>query len=234
MEFLLTALLRALDLVFGLDPEVWYIAATSLGISLAATGLAALAAMPLALVVHFTRFTGRRLLLGVLNTLRAMPTVVVGLLLYGLLTRTGPLGGWEWLYTRSAILLGQFVLITPMVWNLMLTAFAAADPRIDATCRLLGASRPQRGYMLLSEARFAVLAAVIVGFGRAISEVGISILLGGNIKGFTRTLTSAIAMETSRGEFEFALALGLLLLLIAFVVTYSLQRLARIARPETR
>ncbi len=223
MEYFAQAFAGAMALVFSFDPEIYFVAWTSVYISLSATFLASLFGVPLGLLVAFRRFPGRRLLLQVLNTLMAMPTVVIGLLLYGLLTRQGPLGEWGLLYTPSAIIIGQFILILPFIWNLSIAAAGNADPRLLATCRSLGASGFQQGLIFLSELRFALMAAVVAGFGRAIGEVGVAMMLGGNIEGFTRTMTTAIALETSKGEFEFALALGVLLLTVAFAVNAFLH-----------
>ncbi len=218
MDYYLDSLRAALRLLWNLDPEVMHVALNSLGISCVAVLLASLVGVPLGVLTALSRFPGKSLLRGALNVAAALPTVVVGLLLYGLLGRAGFFGEWGLLFTRSAIVLGQFVLITPLIWNLSIAAVSSADARIVYTCRLFGASPLQYGFMVLREVRFAVLAALIAGFGRAISEVGISILVGGNIKGVTRTLTSAIVVETSRGEFELALALGLFLLGVAMLV----------------
>jgi len=225
VSFLLESLREAALLLISLDADVCRVAATSLVISLAAVLMASLVGIPLGILVAVARFPGRSLLLGLLNALMAMPTVVVGMLLYGMLSHRGPLGEWHLLYTRGAIAIGQFLLIFPLIWNLSIAAVRNADWRIDYTSRILGASPLQRGLVLMDEMRYALLAAAIVGFGRAISEVGIAMIVGGNIHGFTRTMTTAIALETARGDFEFALALGILLLLIAFVVTFGPQQL---------
>lgn len=218
MAYLLESLGAAGALIFGLDAAIYRVALRSLCISLGALCLAGVCSIPLGLWVALARFPGRGLLRGSLNLLMALPTVVVGLLLYGLLARGGPLGELGMLYTPWAILLGQFVLILPLCWNLCIAAVNGADPRILQTCRTLGARRAQSWMVLLAEARFGLLAALIAAFGRAISEVGISMILGGNIEGYTRTMTSAIALNTQRGEFEFALALGILLLAAAMLV----------------
>lgn len=156
-----------------------------------------------------------------------MPTVVVGLLLYGVLSRQGALGDLGLLYTVWAVVLGECLLVFPIILNLTLTAIQSADSRLLPTLLSLGANRWQLILVVLSETRFAIMTAVVTGFGRAISEVGAAMMLGGNIEGFTRTMTTAIALETNKGEFEFGLALGILLLTIAFLVNYGLQLLQR-------
>ena len=224
MDYLLSSLFSATRLIFNLDAAVFTVVWTSIRISLFAVLIAAAFSIPMALLVALREFRGKALLLQTLNTLVALPTVVVGLLLYGLLSRQGPLGDLGLLYTPMAMVIGQCVLIIPVIWNLGISAINGADPRVMTTCRALGANSFQQGLLFLNEVRFAVMAAIVMGFGRAIGEVGIAMMLGGNIEGFTRTMTTAIALETSKGEFEFALALGALLLLVAFLVNGLLQR----------
>jgi tungstate transport system permease protein len=223
MDYFLEALRHALALIVGFDAEVYLIVWTSLAISLAAVLLAALAAVPLGIVTALRSFTGKRMLLHALNALMAVPTVVVGLVLYGVLGRQGPLGELGLLYTPAAIVIGQCLLIIPIIWNLSIAAIDGTDPRLASTCRAIGASASQQLVIFVTEARYALTAAVVMGFGRAIGEVGVAMMLGGNIEGYTRTMTTAIALETSKGEFELAMALGLLLLACAFLVTATLQ-----------
>jgi len=229
MEYLLEALGAAALLVIGLDREVYYVVWTSISITVVAVALASVASIPLGIITAVKSFTGKRLLLQTLNTLMAVPTVVIGLLLYGLLSRRGLLGDFGLLYTPAAIVIGQCLLIVPIIWNLTINAVSAIDPRLPQTCRALGATQSQQIALFLREARFGIMAALVMGFGRALSEVGIAMMLGGNIEGFTRTMTTAIALETSKGEFELALALGILLLACAFIVNGILQRLQRSA-----
>ena len=224
MDYFSAATGAALTLIFSFDREVYSVVWTSLQISIVAVALAALFGIPLGILVVLRDFPGKRLLQQVLNTLMALPTVVVGLLLYGLLTRQGILGDLGLLYTISAIIIGQTLLILPIIWNLSIAAASSADPRLLPTSQALGASTLQQGAMYLNEVKFALAAALVAGFGRAIGEVGIAMMLGGNIEGFTRTMTTAIALETSKGEFEFALALGILLLVTAFLVNFVVQR----------
>ncbi len=188
---------------------------------------AALIAIPLGLTTALNEFRGKALLIQVLNTLMALPTVVVGLVLYGLLSRQGAFGDFGLLYTRGAVIIGECLLIIPILWNLSISAVQGADPRLAATCRGLGAGRLQLALIFLSEVRYGFISAIVVGFGRAIGEVGVAMMVGGNIDGFTRTMTTAIALETSKGEFELALALGIALLLVAFIVNGCFQYLQR-------
>ena len=224
MDYFSAAAGAALSLIFSFDREVYTVVWTSLHISVVAVTLAALTGIPLGILVVLRDFPGKRLLQQTLNTLMALPTVVVGLLLYGLLTRKGVLGDLGLLYTTGAIIIGQTVLILPIIWNLSIAAASSADPRLLPTSQALGASTLQQGIMYVNEVKFALAAAMVAGFGRAIGEVGIAMMLGGNIEGFTRTMTTAIALETSKGEFEFALALGILLLVTAFLVNFIVQR----------
>jgi len=227
MEYFLQAVVKALALIFSLDREVYLVVGTSIAISTAAVIAASLLAVPLGVATALNEFPGKMLLLQCLNALMAIPTVVVGLILYGLLGRQGPIGDLGLLYTPGAIVIGQSLLISPIIWNLSIAAVESTDPRLAATCRTLGANDWQRLTIFLTEARYAITAAVVLGFGRAIGEVGVAMMLGGNIEGYTRTMTTAIALETSKGEFELAVALGVVLLGVAFIVTAMLQRLQR-------
>ncbi|MBI5568341.1 MAG: ABC transporter permease [Desulfomonile tiedjei] len=186
------------------------------------TLIASLIGVPFGLVLAVTEFRGKSAILVVLNTLMALPTVVVGLFFYGLLSRQGPLGAAGILYTPTGIALGLTVLALPTVVNLVIAAIRHLDPRLFLTVKLLGATVAQQGWMILKEGRYAVLAAIVVAFGRVISEVGIAMMLGGNIRGFTRTMTTAIALETSKGEFALGLALGMVLLGVALLVNLLL------------
>lgn len=185
--------------------------------------LAALLGIPIGLWLGISRFRGRRILVTLLNTLMALPTVVVGLLLFGLFSRQGPLGHWGLLFTPVAMILGQMVLATPIVANYVHAAVVGADSRILPTLQSLGASSWQASLQLLRDIRFGVMAAVIAGFGRVIAEVGVAMMLGGNIRGTTRTMTTAIALETSKGEFAFGLSLGLILMAVALLVNLGLN-----------
>lgn len=227
MNYFTDSLSAAFQLIIGLDSEVWQIVWTSLHISLVATVSAACLAVPLGVWIALNEFRGKLSLQQFLNTLMAMPTVVIGLILYGLFTRQGALGDWGLLYTPTAIMIGEALLIFPVILNLSIVAISAADSRLYPTLQSLGATRTQAFIQVISETRFAVMAAIIAGFGRAIGEVGAAMMLGGNIEGFTRTMTTAIALETSKGEFELALALGILLLVIAFALNMGLQGLQR-------
>ena len=225
MGYLGDSLLTAFELILGFDRDVRMAVWTSLYTSSCSIVIAALIGVPTGLWLGLKRFRGRQLLIALLNTLMAMPTVVVGLLLFGLLSRQGPFGPLGLLFTPLAMIAGQSVLATPIVANLVLAAVTGADRRIINTALTLGASRLQAAIKLLSEVRFGVMAAVIAGFGRVIAEVGVAMMLGGNIRNSTRTMTTAIALETSKGEFAFGLALGVILLSVALVVNLFLNSL---------
>jgi tungstate transport system permease protein len=223
LGYLFESLLTAIELIFSFDVEVRMAVWTSLFTSSSAILLATLLGVPAGFWLGLSRFRGRRLLITLLNTLMALPTVVVGLLLFGLLSRQGPLGSFGLLFTPLAMIVGQMVLATPIVANLVLAAVNGADERIMNTALTLGASRLQAARQLLLEIRYGVMAAVIAGFGRVIAEVGVAMMLGGNIRGTTRTMTTAIALETSKGEFAFGLALGLVLMVVALLVNLGLN-----------
>ncbi|WP_020159336.1 MULTISPECIES: ABC transporter permease [Methylobacter] len=225
MNYFSDAFSAAIGLVFQFDPDVYEIVWTSLKISLIATSFASLLGVLLGIWTAISHFPGKHVLQHLLNTLMAMPTVMIGLIFYGLLSRRGPLGEFGLLYTETAVILGQACLILPIIMNMTLVAVQSADNRLMFTLKMLGAKSYQQIVPILSELRYVILAGIITGFGRAIGEVGAAMMLGGNIQGSTRTMTTAIALETSKGDFELGLALGLLLLLIAFTVNLMLQLL---------
>ncbi len=223
MDFLAQAFGEALRLLFSLDAELLHITGVSLKVSFASVVLATLLGVPLGFLVGVGRFRGRRALALLLNTLMALPTVVVGLFVFGLISRRGPLGSLDLLYSPWAMILGQAVLATPIIASLTLVAVEGADPRIAETALTLGASRCRAARAVLFETRLALLAAVAAGFGRVFAEVGVSMMLGGNIRWYTRNITTAIALQSSMGEFALGLALGLILLVIAFAVNLGVQ-----------
>ncbi len=225
MDFFLGGLARGVGLLAGLDPEVYGIAWLSLRVSLSAVVLAALAAVPLGLVIAQREFPGKRALVVIFNTLLALPTVVVGLVIYGLLSSRGPLGGLEMLYTPGAMILAQAVLAFPLITALVIAAVTTLDDRVGPTALTLGATRGQAAWAVLTEARFAVLAALAAGFGRVVTEVGAAIMVGGNIRHYTRTFTTAIALETSKGDFAQGMALGIFLLIVALAVNLAAHQL---------
>lgn len=226
MDYFTHAFLAAIRLLLQFNPEIYLIVWISLKISLIATCLAALAAIPIGIIIAVNKFSGKQFILQLLNTMMAMPTVMIGLIFYGLLSRRGSFGDYGLLYTETAVIIGQASLILPIIINMCVVAVQSADNRLLPTLKSLGATQAQLIMPVFKELRYVILAAVITGFGRAISEVGAAMMLGGNIYGATRTMTTAIALETSKGNFEHGLALGLVLLLIAFTVNFILQLLS--------
>jgi tungstate transport system permease protein len=218
-------LLKAIELIISFDPEVMEIAGRSLRISLTSAFLASLICIPLASLIHFHQFRGKRILISLIQTFFSLPTVAVGLFVFVLFSRTGPLGGLGLMFTPVVMVLGQMLLITPILLGLTIAALSGVDQMVLDTARSLGASGFQMALAVLREARFAVMAAVIMGFGRAISELGIAIMVGGNIRGFTRVITTAISLETSKGDLELSIALGIILLAIALVINIILNRI---------
>ena len=231
MSYFSEALLSALQLVIQFDPEIYQIVWTSVKISLCATLFAAIFGIYLGIMTAITEFPGKSLVQQILNTLMAMPTVMIGLIFYGLLSRRGPLGEFGLLYTETAVIIGEACLILPLIMNMTLVAVQSADKRLISTLKMMGAKTHQQVIPILSELRFTILSGVITGFGRAIGEVGAAMMLGGNIQGVTRTMTTAIALETSKGDFELGLALGLLLLVIAFSINLVIQLMSTKSLP---
>jgi len=216
---------KAIELIVSLDPEVMQIAGRSLAFAATSCIIATLIAIPLGSVIHFNNFFGKRLLINIIQTLYSVPTVAIGLFVFVFISRAGPLGSLGLLYTPAAIVIGQVLLVLPIMMGLTISAIRGVDVTLTDTAVSLGANRFQTASLVIKEARFAMLGAVTMGFGRAISEVGLSLMVGGNILDTTRTLTTAIALETSRGDIEFALALGIILVFIALVVNIVLNRL---------
>jgi tungstate transport system permease protein len=218
-------LLKAIELIISLDPEVMEIAGRSLRISVTSALLASLICVPLGSLIHFHNFRGKRILISLIQTFFSIPTVAVGLFVFVLFSRAGPLGGLSLLFTPTVMVLGQVILITPILLGLTISALSGVDKAILDTAQSLGASGFQTAIVVLREARFAVMAAIIMGFGRAISEVGIALMVGGNIRGFTRVITTAISLETSKGDLELSIALGIILISIALVINIILNRI---------
>ena len=225
MTELWEGLVTAVKLIIAFDPEVMQIAGRSLAISATSSVIAALICLPLGSVIHFNRFPGKRTLINIIQTLFSLPTVAVGLFVFVIFSSAGPLGGFGIMFSPTVMVIGQVILITPLMLGLIISALSATDKAITDTAVSLGASSFQMALVNLREARFGVLAGLIMGFGRAISEVGLSLMVGGNIRGFTRTITTAISLETSKGDLELALALGMILIFIALVINIGLNRI---------
>jgi tungstate transport system permease protein len=222
---------RAVRLVLAGDPEVLGITGLSLQISGAATLLSMVVGMPLGTALALVRFPGRALVVSLVNTGMGLPPVVVGLFVSILLWRSGPLGLLELLYTPTAIILAQFVIAAPVVTGLTLAAVQQIPDRFRLQMLALGASRVQLVWVLIREARLPMLAAMMAGFGAVISEVGASMMVGGNIRGQTRVLTTATVLETGKGNFDVAIALSVILLALTFAVNWVLTWIQQGRRP---
>lgn len=230
MDLILDGLREALRRLAHGDREVIEISLRSLLISGAATALSLIVGTPLGMALALRSFPGRGLLLAVVNTGMGLPPVVVGLIVALVLWRSGPLGTFGLLYTPAAMALAQALLSLPLIVGLTATAIQSLNPRMRLQIMALGASGLQAAWLLVREARLLLMGAVIAGFGAAISEVGASLQVGGNIKGETRVLTTAIVLETSKGNFDLALALGIILLALVFAVTLCFTLIQQRAR----
>ncbi len=230
MDYISEGVSQAFRLIIAMDREMLSAVGVSLRVSTTAIGLACVFGIPFGLFLGIRDFFGNSLVVSVLNTLMALPTVTVGLVVYALLSRRGALGVLGLLYTPNAMVIGQVILAFPIIAALSLSATQAVDPRARRTALALGASPAQVSWTIMREARFGILASVMAGFGRVIAEVGCAMMLGGNIRGSTRTMTTAIALETGRGKFGLGIALGIVLLLIAFTVNLVTQVLRASAR----
>ena len=219
--------LTALHLLTELDPLLWSIVGRSLWVSVLATAVACSLGVVLGAWLGVARFAGRDVLLTVLNTLLALPSVVVGLLVYLLLSRTGPLGGLGWLFSLKAMVLAQAMLVLPVVTALTRQCVEDAERNHGEQLQSLGAKPWLRSVLLAWDERYALLTVLIAAFGRAISEVGAVMVVGGNIEGFTRVMTTAIALETSKGDLPLALALGLVLMSVVLLLNVCISALRR-------
>lgn len=218
MDLLVDSLRQAFMLLISGDPELFEIVGVSLTVSTFSTLIAACVGLPCGFVVAFKTFPGKRLVITVLNTLLALPTVVIGLVVYSFISRRGIFGPLELLYTQKAIIIGQVILIIPVITTLTIAAISRIDKRYRKTALTLGAGELQMAAVIFKEARYGIIAAVIAAFGRVIAEVGISMMLGGNARGFTRTMTTAMALEYDKGQFVLAVALGCVLMAFAFFI----------------
>lgn len=218
-------LVKAVQLIITFDPEVMSISWLSIRISVSAVLIATVICLPIASLIHFNNFRGKRILISLIQTFYSIPTVTVGLLVFSLFSRAGPFGGLELLFTPTVMVIGQVILVIPVLIGLTVSALSGVDRTITDTARAMGASGWQISVAIIREARFAVMAAVTLAFGRAISEVGLALMVGGNIRGFTRVLTTAISLGTSMGEIELSYALGIILLLIALIINIIMNRI---------
>jgi tungstate transport system permease protein len=217
-------LIRAIHLIVTLDREVMEITARSLSISLASVFIASLIDIPLGGFIEFRDFPGKRAVVNIIQTLYSLPTVTVGLLVFLLLSRAGPLGSLGLLFTPEGMIIGQTILISPILIGLTISAFRGVSMQIKETAVSLGAADLQVIFTVIKEARVAIIAAILLAFGRALSEVGVAMMIGGNIRWYTRVLTTAIALETSRGDLELSMALGIILISLSLGINLLLNR----------
>jgi len=232
MDIILDGIKQAFVLLWSLDSEVLGITWLSLKISGSATLISMAAGVSAGTAVALTRFPGKRIIVSIINTGMGLPPVVVGLFVTVFLWRNGPLGFLEILYSPAAIIIAQSVIATPIVMGISLAAMQNLPANLRLQIQALGATRLQMVWILIKEARLPLLAAVMAGFGGVISEVGASIMVGGNIKGYTRVLTTATVMETSKGNFDIAMALGIILLMLAFIINSVLTYIQQRERPR--
>ena len=217
--------LKAIELIVTLDPEVLEITTRTLVISISSTIIASLMCLPLGSLIHFNNFRGKRTLINLIQTFYSVPTVAIGLIVFLLFSRSGPLGFMELLFTPQVMVIGQVILISPVILGLVIAALSGVDKAAYETAIAIGASQFQATTIVIREARYAIYSALILGFGRAISEVGLALMVGGNIRGYTRVMTTAISLETSKGDIMLSVALGIILISIALIINFSLSRL---------
>ena len=231
MDLVASGVRQAIALIVGADREIWEILWLSLQVSGSATLISLALGIPAGAALALARFPGRGLVVSAVNTGMGLPPVVIGLFVMLLLWRSGPLGDWEILYTPVAIVIAQAVIASPIVTGITLAAVQQVPREFRLQLLALGASRRQMVWVVLREARLPMLAAVMAGFGGIISEIGASMMVGGNIKGQTRTLTTAMVLETGKGNFEVAIALALLLLVLIFLVNWALTTIQQRRAP---
>ena len=233
MQSILEGFAAAFRLIFTFNPELWRIIWLSLQVSGTALVLATLLGLPVGACLAMRRVPVKGLVISLLNTGMGLPPVAAGLFLYLVLSRSGPLGFMGLLYTPSAMIVAQCILAFPIVASLSHAAVANVDPVIRQAAITLGATPIQESLAVVKEARYAIMAGIMAGLGRVMAEVGAIIIVGGNIAGYTRVMTTTIALETDKGNFELAIALGIILLLISFAITLALRFLQRLGRTGT-
>ncbi|GAM14319.1 ABC transporter permease [Mesobacillus selenatarsenatis] len=225
MELLLEGLKKAIEMILSGDPEILEITLLTLKVSITAVLISTLIGIPVGMFLGLARFPGRKFILAIINIGMGLPPVVAGLWITLFLWRSGPLGDLAWLYTPTAIIMAQILVSLPIVTALTSTAFQQINPKLILQVKALGATKLQLYWILTKEVKLAILAAIIAGFGRVIAEVGAAMMVGGNISGETRILTTSIVMEVSKGNFDIALALSFILMTLAFIITFSLTYL---------
>jgi tungstate transport system permease protein len=232
MELLFEGIKKAFYLLFTLDPEVIGITLLSLNVSGTATLISLFIGVSIGTVVALSKFPGRKIVVSLINTGMGLPPVVVGLFVTIFLWRSGPLGFLGLLYTPTAMIIAQSVIATPIVMGITLAAMQQLPKKLRLQILALGATRLQMVWTLIKEAKLPLLAAIMAGFGGVISEIGASIMVGGNIKGYSRVLTTATVMETGKGNFDIAIALSIILLVLAYLINLVLTYVQQRERPR--
>jgi tungstate transport system permease protein len=223
LKDLMNSFYEAWKLLASFDMEVYGIILLSLAVTLLSTGLAALLALPLGIILGTRSFVCKKLILRIIHTLMGLPPVVAGLIVYVTLSRKGPLGGLSLLFTPTAMVIAQVIIIIPIITGLTVSAVQPKSSAVLETCRGLGIGGWKALRLLLHECRYSIYSAILAGYGRAISEVGAVMLVGGNIRHHTRVMTTAIVLETGKGNYSQALALGLILIALSFLINWLLQ-----------
>ncbi len=232
MDLIIQGVKKAILLLVTLDPEVLGVTFLSLKVSGIATLISLLIGVSVGITLALWRFPGKKIVVSLINTGMGLPPVVVGLFVTIFLWRNGPLGVLHLLYTPTAMIIAQAVIATPIVMGITLAAIQQLPPKLRLQILALGATRIQMFWILIREARLPLLAAVMAGFGGVISEVGASIMVGGNVKGYSRVLTTATVMETGRGNFDMAIALSIILLVLAYLINLILTHIQQRERPR--
>lgn len=217
--------IKAIQLIITLDPEVMEITGRTLVISISSTVIAGLICLPLGSLIHFNNFHSKKTLINLIQTFYSVPTVAVGLIVFLLFSRFGPLGFMQLLFTPQVMIIGQVILISPIMLGLVIAALSGVDKAVHETAVAIGASQFQATTIVIREARYAIYSALIMGFGRAISELGLALMVGGNIRGYTRVMTTAISLETAKGDIVLSIALAIILISLALIINFSLSRL---------
>ncbi|MCX7923724.1 MAG: ABC transporter permease [Clostridia bacterium] len=224
MEDILKSFINAWNLVVFFDPKVYRIIALTLVVTILSTGISALAGVPFGIRVGSRDFRGKRLLLRIIFTFMGLPPVVAGLVVYLFLSRKGPLGGLQLLFTPTAMVIAQVLIVLPIITGLTISAVKLKSAAVQETCKGLGLGTKKTLVLLFYECRYPIVSALLAGYGRAIAEVGAVMLVGGNIESSTRVMTTAIVLETGKGNYDMALALGIILLCISFLINWIVQR----------
>ncbi len=232
MDLIIQGIVNAFQLLIHGDPEVIQITMLSLGVSLGATAISLVIGITIGTVIGLTRFPGRRFLVSLINTGMGAPPVVVGLIVSVFLWRNGPLGLFSLMYTPYAIVIAQCIISLPIITGFTLASIQQIDPKLRLQILALGASRWQFLWLLIRDTRLLLLAAVIAGFGSIISEVGAAMMVGGNIAGETRVLTTAIVLAVGKGQFGLAIALGIILMALVYIVTLILTTVQQRSKPR--